>query len=98
MVKRQLEEKEKAIINKNIPIIKKEIEYIKEVVLPKTLVALKCAPFEYQKQVDDLETRKRECEAQIEEADTTLTILADQLENGVEVKENIDDRVKEISN
>lgn len=86
MTKRQLTEQEKTFVTKNLTSLEVDLEYSRAM-LKQTQVSVEIAPIVYNKQFFDLQIKLRQNEEINNELESTITILKDQLENGVEPKD-----------
>lgn len=87
MTKRELTDAEKEIIKKNIVFIESTLEY-DNAIAKQVDVQIEIAPILYNHQIKEMERKRIGLQAEIDEMNNSLVILNDQLENGVEVKDD----------
>ena len=98
MVKRQLTDEEKNLCNRNIEFIKKEIEYGKAMIEYYDLQINKLLDLNIERKKAEFGDIQRQLKQQLELGLKTIEITQDQVDNGVEIKdENKSDETKEVS-
>ena len=85
-MKRQLNDKEKSVVKKNIEFLEEDSKYI-EAMVKRVNVNLETAPIIYQRQFKVMEAEKLQHVAHLEEHQKSIKILNQQLTEGVEVDE-----------
>jgi len=84
--KRQLTQKEKEIVTKNLKYLSDELEYHK-VISEQLELTIKNADILVKKQIRDKQAEKSNVDMTIKEHSNAIEILSDQLKSGVESKE-----------
>ena len=91
MVKRELNEKEKNVTQKNMYAQEVELEYVEKVEIPRKQMAIDTVDIVVKKQMADLEAEKRILVHKAEQLKMILEISKKQLEEGVEIKEPVEE-------
>lgn len=92
-MKRQLNEQEKSISKSNLKILIDDAVYTQAMV-EKTEMNIRLAPIIYKKQLYNMEAECRGLKFQAEELRRSFEILQDQINNGVEVLEDEEQKTK----
>ena len=87
-MKRQLNDDEVAMINRSIPLIKKEMEWLSAQSELFNLQINKLLKLNYERALAELENKLREVESLLEQHTRSLEILDDQIKNGVIIKDH----------
>lgn len=88
MEKRQLNEYEKKTSIKNLITLEEELEYTEKIDIAKKQHAIDTAEIIVKKQLRDLNSDLKVLNNEADILRNTIIILKDQVENGVEIKEN----------
>lgn len=86
--KRQLEGIEREVTEKNLAKDKLDLEYLSNVAIVKKELAVKLAPLEYKYQLEQLQKELKQLKQTKEVLEKSIAITEDQLQNGVDKKEN----------
>lgn len=86
-MKRELTETEIGFINKRLGPLNDELAGIEQVDIAKTQLAIDTADIELKRQLNVLKHKVKSFQAEADTIRGTIDVLHDQIENGVEVKE-----------
>lgn len=91
MTKRQLNDKEKKIVNKNLEFIEEEKQY-HDALIEQLELTIKNSDVIFKKQLRDKKAELQKEQEFVKEHVNAISILKDQLKNGVEEKNNKEDK------
>jgi len=91
MVKRLLTEDEKRVTEKNLAMIKDDLEYKEKVDLARKKFNLEIADLEVEKQKNEIKASILKLESEVNEYKNAIETIERQLKEGVEIKEVTDD-------
>ena len=91
-MRRKLDEVEERISRKNLKSMQDELNYVENVELARIDFVLSVADLEFEHQKHELENKKRSIQMEVKEMKRQIDILNDQIENGVEIKDEKEDK------
>jgi len=94
MAKRELTPEEKKLCEKQIRELKEENKWLNYIAKHAALMVSEGLWLNYQKQLKEYLKRKKDAYREIYQNERIIAVLKDQIENGVEIKENNDDENK----
>ena len=86
-MKRKLTELETKFASNNLVTLKDELEYLKKVEIPRIQLILDTAEIAVKKQIREKEQELKVGNTNLEELENAVKVLEDQIQNGVEQKE-----------
>lgn len=86
-MKRQLTEDERKLSLKNLEFLETDLEYLDKVLIPRKQFTLDTAEIEFKVQLKQVQQELNNLQRKKDEIQKVIEITKDQVENGVEVKE-----------